>query len=47
MAMRRFLLDTGIAADYIHRRRDVNERCREAAAYLTLQQTRCGHFSFR
>jgi tRNA(fMet)-specific endonuclease VapC len=28
--MRRFLLDTGSAADYIHRRRGVYERAREA-----------------
>jgi tRNA(fMet)-specific endonuclease VapC len=30
--MRRFLLDTGIAGAYIHRRRGVYERCREAVA---------------
>jgi predicted nucleic acid-binding protein len=30
--MRRFLLDTGSAGDYIHRRRGVYERAREAVA---------------
>jgi tRNA(fMet)-specific endonuclease VapC len=30
--MRRYLLDTGIASDYIHRRRGVYERAREEAA---------------
>jgi hypothetical protein len=30
--MRRFLLDTGIAGDYIHRRQGVYQRAREAVA---------------
>ena len=30
--MTRFLLDTGTAGDYLHRRRDVYERAREAVA---------------
>src|ERR1700722_19943412 len=30
--MRRFLLDTGIAGDYIHRRHDVYERARDAVS---------------